>query len=355
MSAKKTIDELKEGLSQLNEKLADPSVANNSKKYQELSKKHGKIKSELEFKQQKQELEEQISENKKLLENQEEETELYSLAREELKDLKERKEKLIQQHKAEQDEKNKTKSAVIEIRAGTGGEEAALFAKDLFRMYTEYAQKQNWKETVLEQKETSLGGFKRIEFEIEGKGVFNQLKMESGVHRVQRVPKTEKSGRIHTSTATVAVLPQYEQPEEIKLKDSNLRIDTYRASGKGGQHVNRRETAVRITHKPTGLVSSCQDERSQHKNKTRAREILKNKLLYHKRKQNKKEIGELREDQIGQAERAEKIRTYNFPQDRITDHRLEENWHNLENIIEEGKIKPIIESLQDYAQSQKED
>lgn len=352
MSAEKTIEELKKELSQLNEKLADPSISNSSKKYQELSKKHGKIKNKIEFKQKKQEIEEQISENKQLLNQEEEESELYSLAQEELKNLKENKENLIQEHKDKQDEKNKTKSAVIEIRAGTGGEEAALFAKDLFRMYTEYAQKQGWKENILERKETSLGGYKRIEFEIEGKGVFDQLKMESGVHRVQRVPETEKSGRIHTSTATVAVLPQYEQPEGIKLKDSNLRVDTYRASGKGGQHVNRRETAVRITHEPTGIVTSCQDERSQHKNKSRAKEILKNKLLYHKRKQNKKEVEELREDQIGQAERAEKIRTYNFPQNRITDHRLEENWHNLENIIEEGKIKPIIESLQEYEQEE---
>lgn len=345
MAAKKTIGELKEKLSQLNEKLADPSIVNSSEKYQELQKKHGKIKNKLEFKQKKDEIEEQISENKQLLKQEEEESELYSLAKDELEKLKQKKQELIQEHK-EKEKKDKTKSAVIEIRAGTGGEEAALFAKDLFRMYTEYAQKQGWKENILEEKETSLGGYKRIEFEIEGKGVFDQLKKESGVHRVQRVPKTEKSGRIHTSTATVAVLPQYEQPDKIKLKDSNLRVDTYRASGKGGQHVNRRETAVRITHEPTGIVTSCQDERSQHKNKARAKEILKNKLLYHKRKQNKKEVEELREDQIGQAQRAEKVRTYNFPQNRITDHRLEENWHNLENIIEEGKIEPIVESLQ---------
>lgn len=337
------IKKLEQKLKELNKKLSQPDITKNPEKYEKLSKKHSEVKTELDVKKKVKNIEEQIEENQNL--KKESDADLQELAEQEIKSLKQKKKNLLQSLKEEKGKKQKTKSAVIEIRSGAGGEEAALFAADLFKIYTRYAEKRGWKTKILSQQKTSLGGYKEIEFEIEGKKAFETFKNESGVHRVQRIPETEKSGRIHTSTVTVAVLPQLEQPEKIKLDPSNLRVDTYRASGKGGQHVNTRETAVRITHKPTNTVASCQDERSQHKNKDKAEEILKSKLLHLKQQQGKKKIEELRADQVGQAERAEKIRTYNFPQNRITDHRIEKSWHNLEKVLD-GDMDKIVKALQ---------
>lgn len=229
---------------------------------------------------------------------------------------------------------------IMEIRAGTGGEEAALFCADLFQMYSKYAQKQNWQTTILDSNRTSLGGFKEIVLEINGTGAFEKLKNESGVHRIQRIPKTEKNGRIHTSTATVAVLPQV--PEvDIKINQQDLRIETTRSSGPGGQNVNKVETAVRITHIPSGLVVFCQSGRSQAKNKEKAFNLLRAKVFDLKQREEISKIETERRQQIGTAERAEKIRTYNFPQNRLTDHRLNKSWHNLEDILN-GNLEPII-------------
>jgi len=235
-------------------------------------------------------------------------------------------------------------SVVIEIRAGTGGEEAALFASDLFEMYSKYAQSQGWKRKVIRSHPTDLGGVKEIVFELKNGDVFSKMQYEAGVHRVQRIPRTEKSGRIHTSTATVAVLPKIGQAK-IKLNPQNLKIDRYGASGPGGQYVNKRETAIRITHLPTGIVATSQNERNQFKNKENAMEILKAKLLEAKKGKKLKKRREERKDQIGEAKRVEKIRTYNFPQDRITDHRINKSWHRIEKIMD-GKMGKMIKTLQ---------
>ena len=236
---------------------------------------------------------------------------------------------------------------ILEIRAGTGGKEAALFARDLFRMYSKYAVSQDWKEKILNSRLTELGGFKEIIFQLSGRDIFSKMKYEGGVHRVQRIPKTEKRGRIHTSTATVAVLSKPKKAE-IKIRPEDLRIDFYRASGPGGQHVNKRETAVRITHLPTGLVATSQTERSQLQNKENAMAILEAKLLEKKEVKSLEKLGEKRKAQIKRAKRAEKTSTYNFPQNRVTDHRIRKSWHNLENIIE-GELEPIIKALTKYS------
>lgn len=243
----------------------------------------------------------------------------------------------------EMENKNEFKAVIVEIRAGTGGKEAALFANDLFRMYSNYASSQGWKQKTLDSHSTSIGGIKQVIFELEGNNVWEQLKYEAGVHRVQRIPKTEKGGRIHTSTATVAVLPRPKKTE-IKIRPEDLKIDFYRASGPGGQYVNRRETAVRITHLPTGLMVTSQTARNQLENKESAISILAARLLEKGRQDAEKELAGERKSQIGSAERAEKIRTYNFPQNRITDHRIKKSWHNLEKILD-GKLYPVIKTL----------
>jgi peptide chain release factor 1 len=235
------------------------------------------------------------------------------------------------------------KDIIMEIRAGAGGEEAALFAGDLFRMYGKYAEKKHWKTEVMSSNPTGLGGFKEIVFSIEGKNVYARMKFESGVHRVQRVPDTEASGRIHTSTVTVAVLVEPEEVEVV-VNPTDLRIDTYRSSGAGGQHVNKTDSAVRITHMPSGIVVACQDERSQHQNREKAMRILRAKLLEQQQINQEKEIAQKRKLQVGSGERSEKIRTYNFPQSRITDHRIGLTVHNLEFVLE-GELEDIIDAL----------
>jgi len=235
-------------------------------------------------------------------------------------------------------------SVIMEIRAGAGGNEAALFAADLFKMYSKYAVSQNWKLKTLDSHSTELGGIKQIIFELKGENTFSKMKYEGGVHRVQRIPETEKSGRIHTSTATVAVLPK-PKTAEIKIKPDDIKVDFFHSSGPGGQNVNKRMTAIRITHLPTGLVVVSQNERNQLQNKENALSILAARLLEKKQVEETAKMGGERKAQIGLAQRAEKIRTYNFPQDRITDHRIKKKWHNLENIMN-GKLDKIIKTLQ---------
>jgi peptide chain release factor 1 len=241
-------------------------------------------------------------------------------------------------------------SVIIEIRAGTGGEEAALFAADLFKMYSKYAQNQGWEQKTLESHPTDIGGIKQVVFELksnstEDDDIFSMLKYEGGVHRVQRIPKTEKSGRIHTSTATVAVLLKPEKNNDISIRPEDIKTDLYRASGPGGQYVNKRETAVRITHLPTGIAVASQSSRNQFQNKENAMTILKAKLLEIKENESLKSLGKERKSQIGWGKREEKIRTYNFPQDRITDHRVKKSWYNIEKILD-GKLDKIIKTLQ---------
>jgi len=235
-------------------------------------------------------------------------------------------------------------SVILEIRAGAGGDEAALFASNLYKMYSKYATFQEWQVKILDSNRTELGGIKQITFEIKGEDVFSKLKYEAGVHRVQRIPETEKSGRIHTSTASVAVLPK-PKTTEINIRPDEIKIDYFRSSGPGGQNVNKRETAVRITHLSTGIVVSSQTERNQLLNKENALAILLAKLLEKKQEEELSKLGGERKEQIGSAMRAEKIRTYNFPQDRITDHRIKKKWHNIEDIME-GKMDKMIKTLQ---------
>lgn len=281
--------------------------------------------------------------------------ELHELALEEYDDAKQRKEKLFDEltimllPKDPDDDKN----VIVEIRDGVGGEESALFARDLYRMYSMYAEKQGWKTDIVNISETGLGGIKEISFVVEGNAAYSRLKFEAGVHRVQRVPETESGGRIHTSAATVAVLPEVDEVE-FEINPNELRIDTFRASGAGGQHVNRTESAIRITHIPTGTVVECQDERSQYKNKDRAMSILRSKLREAEKQRRDSLLAAERKSQVRSGDRSDKIRTYNFPQSRVTDHRLsgDRRSFNISTVID-GDLDPIIDELKSMEQAEK--
>ena len=271
--------------------------------------------------------------------------ELKEIAQEELIELESRKDKLESDLKILllPRDPNDDKNLILEIRAGTGGDEAALFAADLFRVYTRYAERKNWEYKVMDSSDTGIGGIKEAIVSIQGKGAFGMLKYESGVHRVQRVPKTETSGRVHTSAATIAVLPEAEDVD-IEVNDSDLKIDTYRASGAGGQHVNKTESAIRITHIPTGLVVTCQDESSQHKNRAAALKVLKSRLLASEQEKVAAERAAERRSLVSTGDRSAKIRTYNFPQGRVTDHRINFTSYKLNEILD-GDITEVIEKL----------
>ena len=272
-------------------------------------------------------------------------SEMVALVKQEIESLQMSRDELMHDLKlalSSQDRSSK-KNAIVEIRAGTGGEEASLFAADLFRMYARYAQAKGWEIEVIDSSQSERGGFKEIIFEAKGKNIFGRLKYERGVHRVQRVPVTEAGGRIHTSTATVVVLPEAEEVE-VNISPDDLRVDIFRSGGAGGQNVNKVATAVRITHLPTGIVAICQDERSQLRNRTKAMAVLRARLLDREQRQQQAEITKERRSQVGGAERAEKIRTYNFPQNRVTDHRIGLSLHNLPAILQ-GELDELIDAL----------
>jgi peptide chain release factor 1 len=278
--------------------------------------------------------------------------EMAGMIKEEIKSLQQKRDRLSEELKEALIPKdpNDEKDVIMEIRAGTGGDEAAMFAADLFRMYSRYAQTQRWNIEIIDVSEGGEGGYKEIVFEVKGKSAFSRLKYERGVHRVQRVPVTEASGRIHTSTATVAVLPEADEVD-IDVNPDDLRIDIFHSSGAGGQNVNKVATAVRLTHIPSGLVVVCQDERSQLRNRQKAMTVLRSRLLDAEQRKQEESIGEERRSQVGTGERAEKIRTYNYPQDRITDHRISQNFHNLPGTME-GNLDDIIEALTAYFRMQ---
>ncbi len=285
-----------------------------------------------------------LGETEAMLEG-EDDPEMQELAREELEALKSRREELLSEIRVAllPGDRHDKKDTIVEIRAGTGGDEAGLFAADLFRMYSRYAERKRWRTEIIDKNESDLGGFKEIIFEVKGRGAYSRLKYESGVHRVQRVPVTEAGGRLHTSTATVAVLPEAEEVE-INVSEEDLRIDIFHSGGAGGQNVNKVATAVRLTHLPTGLVVTCQDERSQLKNRTKAMAVLRARLLRMEQEKQEAQITQSRRSQVGTGERSEKIRTYNFPQDRLTDHRIGVSWHNLPSIMV-GELDAIIDAV----------
>ena len=323
--------------------LADPKVISDNVRLKETAKEHTQINLVIPKANRYLVLVNEIEENKLLLKSDDEE--LKSLAAEEISQMEEELNELEDKLKIlliPQDP-NDDKNTIIEIRAGTGGEEAALFAADLFRMYSRFAELNGWSREVIASNGTGIGGFKEIIFSVKGSSVYGMMKFESGVHRVQRVPKTETGGRLHTSAATVAVLPEAEDAE-IDISESDLKIDTYRASGAGGQHVNKTESAIRITHVPTGLVVTCQDEKSQHKNRTAAMKVLKSRLLAQEEERLAKERADARKSMVSTGDRSAKIRTYNFPQGRITDHRINFTSYQLDGVMD-GQLNEFIEQL----------
>lgn len=328
---------------EVEKKLSDSSIIANQEEYRELSKDHAYLKPLAEKYLQYAKLISDIKSTEELKESSD--SEIRELAYEEYVSLTEQKEKFDAEIKILliEPDPNEDKNIIVEIRAGTGGEEAALFAGDLYRMYIRFAERNGWSHEVMDSNPTGLGGYKEVIFGIKGQKVWRYFKFERGIHRVQRVPETEASGRVHTSAVTVAVLPEAEE-FDIEIKADDLRIDTYRASGAGGQHVNKTDSAIRITHLPTGLVVACQDERSQIKNRAKAMRVLRAKLYEQKMIENEKQLSNERKQQVGSGDRSEKIRTYNFPQNRITDHRIGFSVYNITEVME-GDLSELVNKL----------
>ncbi len=326
--------------------LMSENYSGSSNEFVRLSKEYAELKPIVQCIEERSNLKNEIAELNLIVSDNQAETEIRNLADSEIKAAKEHLPKIDRRlntmlmPKDAADEKN----AILEVRAGTGGDEAALFAGDLFRMYQRYADRNNWKFETIQLSETGIGGLKEAIVEVKGKGVFARLKFESGVHRVQRVPETESGGRIHTSAATVAVLPEAEETDVI-IDEKDLRVDTFRAQGAGGQHVNTTDSAVRITHLPSGIVVSQQDEKSQHKNRAKAMKVLRARVFEANRSKKAAERAQTRKDQVGTGDRSERIRTYNFPQSRVTDHRIGLTLHKIDSVLAGEALNEIIEAL----------
>jgi len=344
------IKEIDERYAQLENELARPEVIRDQKQYQRLVKEHSDLSPIINTYRKYESLQGELADNRSLLDDSD--PDIRKLAREEVDTLKEK----IAEVEHElgvlllPSDPNDEKNIILEIRAGTGGEEAALFAADLFKMYVRYAEMKGWKTEILSLHESGMGGFKEVIVLISGDKVYSRLKRESGVHRVQRVPETEAQGRIHTSAVTVAVLPEAEEVDVV-INPDDLRIDVYRSSGHGGQHVNTTDSAVRITHLPSGLVVTCQDEKSQHKNKAKAMKVLRSRLLDMQISEQQSRISEERKSMVGSGDRSEKIRTYNFPQARVTDHRIGLTLYRLEAVLQ-GNLDLILDPLITHFQTE---
>jgi peptide chain release factor 1 len=328
---------------ELTAEMGRPEVAADYERLQRLARERAGIENVVNLYRQYRELERAVADARSMASDGD--AQLVALAKEEVRFLSDRLASTEEQLKLAllPKDPHDERDVIVEIRAGTGGEEAGLFAADLYRMYTRFADRTGWQTEVLSSNQTGIGGFKEVIFEVRGRGAYSRLKYERGVHRVQRVPETEAQGRIHTSAATVAVLPEAEDVE-VAVNDDELRIDIFHSSGHGGQNVQKVASAVRITHLPTGLVVTCQDERSQLKNKMKAMAVLRARLFDMKQREQDKEISEARRSQVGTGERSEKIRTYNFPQDRVTDHRIGLTLHNLQAILD-GEIDALIDAV----------
>ncbi len=340
------LEELERRFIELERALGDPDIS--AQQRIKSSKEHAELEDVVSVYSQLKEVAEEAEENRKLLDD----SELASLAREELDQLSERKNKLEQRLRKLllPKDPNLGKNVFLEIRAGAGGDEAALFAADLLRMYSRYCENRRWKFEVITLNETGIGGIKELVIKIEGRDVYGKLRYESGVHRVQRVPSTEAGGRIHTSTATVAVLPEADEVD-VEVDEKELKVDTFRSSGPGGQHVNKTDSAIRITHLPTGIVVQCQDDRSQQKNRIHAMSMLRAKLYEMEESKRANEISHTRKTQVGSGDRSEKIRTYNFSQGRITDHRIGFTLHKMESVLG-GDLDPLLAPLAAHFQAE---
>ncbi len=342
----KELEELEKEYRDLNQHLSNPKIIADQEQFQKFAKRHSEIARTVQLFSDYKKIEKEIQENNQLKKD-ENDSELKQMIDEEVILLTSQRNKIKEELNEllyPEDPRNK-KNIIVEIRAGAGGDEAALFVSELFRMYTHFAERNHWKIEIMNSNPTGIGGLKEIIFAISGRNVFGSLKQESGVHRVQRIPVTESGGRIHTSTVTVAILPEAEEVE-MEINANDLKIDRYRSTGPGGQSVNTTDSAVRVTHLPTGIVVSCQDEKSQHKNKEKALKVLRARLLDRLQKEHDQEIDQQRKKQVGTGDRSERIRTYNFPQNRVTDHRINVNFHNLEEMLD-GNLYDLITSFKE--------
>ena len=335
----------------LNQLLSDPKIISQQSEFQKYAREQSELSPIVHKFQSWQKIDRQLEENKQIL-NEEQDPELVEMAREDVAELESQKQetvealKLLLLPKDPRDERN----VIVEIRAGTGGEEAALFSNDLFRMYSRYAEEKKWQVDILSSNLTGKGGFKEVIFNISGRGVYSKLKYEGGTHRVQRVPDTESQGRIHTSAVTVAVMPEVEDVD-IKINPADVKVDVYRSSGPGGQSVNTTDSAVRLTYIPTGMIVTCQDEKSQHKNREKAMKVLRARLYDEEQRKQQESMASDRKQQVGSGDRSERIRTYNFPQERVTDHRIGLTLHKL-SFMMEGDLDELLEALTLHFQTQ---